>query len=141
MNLRHVLSAWISAIVRVVAFAGDDFISTIPVEVRQCDRVRLRKRLVDHFLIELDRAILFDAGLTPPIQTVIMAGADDDVILSILVEIDRHHGDAALDIPVGTELPFGLPRFLRLLVPAMPEQDIIASIAIDVANTHAVLIA
>ncbi len=45
-----------------------------------------------------------------------------------------------MDIPVGMKFPLALPWFFGLFVPTVSDQHIVASITIDVADTHPVLI-
>ena len=70
-----------------------------------------------------------------------MTLTDDDIVLAILIQIDDDHRDAPLDVPIGMEFPFAFPGLFGLLVPTVADEYIVASIAIEIADPHAVLVA
>src|SRR5690606_23711164 len=81
------LAARVFAVVSVIAFAGDQLIASVTIEIGKDHAVRLAVPTVDQMLFPEDTAISLAADLLPPVEAEIVAIAKDEIVFAVAIEV------------------------------------------------------
>src|SRR5438105_6916121 len=124
-------------VVRIVAFARDEFEFPIPVQVCQSQRVGLRPAIVYQVFDPhtIPAIILF---LLIPEDAVIVCQAGDQVRQTIAIHVFSVYEASGPQLELGVKDPLIVPGIGRSFKPTLGRNNVHTPISIDIASTDAV---